>query len=164
MFSMKWDIFVCRSIKKEQFWTKKPKCKNAFWHLYLFSYFCYMYKVGIWVMPLVFKTHKALQWSFSFKYSIIFNMGALHYVYWMNSLQLNVFFYYSSHCQYWEAWIIMIQKNVFKTTRKVLSGVYFPGPFFPPCFGEFQRDWHKHFDLVLKGVSPMPAMLKLRDV
>ena len=40
------------------------------------SYFCYMYKVSIWAMPLVFKSHKALQWSLSFKYSIIYNMGA----------------------------------------------------------------------------------------
>ena len=58
----------------------------------------------------------------------------------------------------------MIQKNVFKSTRKVLSGVFFTGPFFPPCFREFQRDLYKHFDLVLEGVSSMPAMLKLRGV
>ena len=58
----------------------------------------------------------------------------------------------------------MIQKIVFKSTRKVLSGVYFPGPFFPPCFREFQRDWYKYFDLVLEGVSSTPAMLKLRAV
>lgn len=25
------------------------------------GYFCYIYEVGIWVIPLVFKTHKALQ-------------------------------------------------------------------------------------------------------
>ena len=126
------------------------------------SYFCYMYKVGIWVMPLMFKTHKALQWSLSFKYSIIFNMGALLHVYWMTSLQLCFLLVFTlsvvggaNHHD---------SKNVFKSTRKVLSGVYFPGPFFPSCFREFQRDWYKHFDLVLDGVSSMPAMLKLRDV
>ena len=47
------------------------------------SYFCFMYKVGIWVMP-----HKALQWSLAFKYSTIFNMGALFQVYLMTSWQL----------------------------------------------------------------------------
>ena len=60
--------------------------------------------------------------------------------------------------------IIMTQKNVFKSTRKVLTGVYFPGPSFAPCFREFLRDWYKYFDLVLEGVSFMLAMLKLGDV
>ena len=55
-------------------------------------------------------------------------------------------------------------KNVFKSTRKVLSGIYFTEPFFPPCFREFQRDRYIYFGLILESVSSMLAMLKLRDV
>ena len=50
-----------------------------------------MYKADIWVMPLVFKTHNALQWSLSFKYSITYNMGALFQVYWMDDFNIIMF-------------------------------------------------------------------------
>ena len=37
---------------------------------------------------------------------------------------------------------------------------HFPGPSFPPCFGELQTV-KQQFDLVLQGVTSMLAMLKL---